>query len=44
MLNYKETAMPDTNETPYEAPAVIATEVLEGMLEWCESGFECDPK
>jgi hypothetical protein len=36
--------MPDTNKTPYEAPAVIATEVLKGMLmPQCISGL-CDPK
>ena len=41
MLNYRETAMSDTKKTPYEAPAVIATEVLKGMLDDCSSGFIC---
>ena len=44
MPNYRGTAMPDTNETRYVAPAVIATEALEGMLEACPSGYVCPPK
>jgi hypothetical protein len=43
MLNYRGTAMPDTSETQYEAPAVIATEVLQGMLfQTVCSGPDCD--